>query len=111
MGLYPGDPIGSHGGKRTRQLPRALGLSILCSTRARSTIRGRGMGEPSRDRELSYELPPPTPIETSRDIRQVSHFEWSLARRARTLSRRLQAQARQLRTESQALLDRQHSMD
>ena len=82
---------------------------LLCTTCARSTTRGRGMEEPSRDLAFSSELPPPTLIEKSRDVRQVSHVEWSLARRARTLSRCLQAQARQLRTESQALLDRQHS--
>src|SRR5215471_2501866 len=58
--------------------------------------RGIGMEEPRRDLALSCELPPPSPIETSRDVRQVSHCEWALARRTRILSRRLQAQARQL---------------
>jgi len=54
------------------------------------------MEEPRRDREISYELPPQTFIERSRDIRQVSHCEWALARRARAQSRRLQEQAREL---------------
>ena len=65
------------------------------------------MGEPVRALEISYELPPQTPLEKSRDIRQVSHCEWSLARRARAKSRRLQEWARALIRASQALMERQ----
>src|SRR5262245_57450295 len=54
---------------------------------------------------MAYDaLPSQASIEKSRDVRQVSHCEWSLARRARATSQRLREQARQLRKESQALL-------
>jgi hypothetical protein len=65
------------------------------------------MREPLRDLDISDELPPQTPIEKSRDIRQVSHCEWALARHARAKSRRLYEQARALREESQALMEHQ----
>jgi hypothetical protein len=65
------------------------------------------MGEPTRDLAISYELPPQTLIEKSRDIRQVSHCECALARRAYVQSRRLHEWARELIRASQALVERQ----
>ena len=76
---------------------------ILWTTCARPTTLGKGMREPIRDRDISDELPPQTPIEKSRDIRQVSHCEWSLARRARAQSRCLHERARELIRTSEVL--------
>jgi len=64
------------------------------------------MREPIRGLDIADELPPQTPIEKSRDIRQVSYCEWSLARRARTNSCHLQERARALIRTSQALMER-----
>jgi len=58
---------------------------------------------------MAFLLPPETPIEKSRNVRQVSHCEWALAHRARTTSHRLHEQARQLRRESQALIEHHQS--
>jgi len=52
---------------------------------------------------ISFLLPPESPIEKTRNTRQVSHCWWAIARRTRLISRRLQAQATQLIRDSQSL--------
>jgi|RhiMethySRZTD1v2_1073278.scaffolds.fasta_scaffold331082_3 hypothetical protein len=55
-------------------------------------------------------LPPSPVVERSRDIRQVTHLWWALARRTRTVSRQLQAQAQRLCVDSQTLGQRHHQL-
>jgi hypothetical protein len=52
-------------------------------------------------------LPPHPVVERSRDIRQVSHLWWAIARRARTTSCRLHEQAKGLIVYSQTLEQQQ----
>jgi len=53
--------------------------------------------------DQAFELPPESPIEHNRQTRQVAYLWWALARRTRGISRRLRAQAIQLRQDSQGL--------
>ena len=58
---------------------------------------------------LSF-LPPHPVVERSRDIRQVTHLWWAIARRVRTTSGRLQEQAKLLIVYSQTLGQQQQKL-
>ena len=56
--------------------------------------------------DITFVLPPESPVEKNRNTRQVSYCLWALARHTRLSSGRLRAQATQLLLDSQALAER-----